>query len=98
MSVTRHSTRMNTKDPALPRPPQEPLKGVFAKTHLVTALQMYKAGQMPELARYVEARSQEVPDEFTEFLSVLKFGIYMHVFPRGAVDKHPEKFSCAHGS
>ena len=46
--------------------------GVFAKTHLVTALQMYKAGQMPELARYVEARSQEQPGEFEEFLQVLK--------------------------
>ena len=92
MMITRHANEMNTLDTALPRPTQEQLKGVFAKTHLVTALQMYKAGQMPELARYVEARSQGQPKEFEEFLQALKFGLYMHVFPWYAVHKHPESF------
>ena len=92
LMITRHSARMNAMDHALPRPPQEPLKGVFAKTHLVTALQMYRDGQMPELERYVQARSQEQPDELAEFVHVLRFGIYMHVFPWDAVRKHPESF------
>ena len=58
---------MVVKDPNLPQLPKAALKGTFAKTHLVTALQMYKAGKMPELARVVEARSHEDPEEMEEF-------------------------------
>ena len=70
--VARHATTMHAKDPALPRPCEGALRGVFAKTHLVTALQMYKAGNMPELSRLVEARSQEDPTEVEEFKLVLE--------------------------
>jgi hypothetical protein len=47
LAVARHGNSMALADPLLPRLPMKPLKGVFAKTHLVTFLQLYKNGQMP---------------------------------------------------
>ena len=90
--VSDHGNRMRCKDPNLPQLPTTALKGVFAKTHLVTALQMFKAGRMPELARVVEARSHEDPEEMEEFKTVLEHGLYMHVFPWAEVERNPDAF------
>ena len=90
--VSNHGNRMVVKDPNLPQLPKAALKGTFAKTHLVTALQMYKAGKMPELARVVEARSHEDPEEMEEFKTVLEHGLYMHVFPWTEVERNPAGF------
>ena len=91
-SVSDHGNRMVVKDPNLPLLPKTALKGTFAKTHLVTALQMFKAGKMPELARVVEARSHEDPEEMEEFNKVLEHGILMHVFPWPEVERNPAGF------
>ena len=40
LAVSRHGNRMASIDPTLPRLPIKALKGVFAKTHLVTFLQI----------------------------------------------------------
>ena len=63
------------------------MKGVFAKTHLVTMLQMYKAGQLPELEQAPQATA---PSQVavagvssggtSEFQDVLEHGVFMHVF------------------
>ena len=90
--VATHGNRMVAKAPHLPQLPEAALKGTFAKTHLVTALQMYKAGRMPELARVVEARSHEDPEELEEFRTVLEHGLYMHVFPWAEVERNPAGF------
>ena len=90
--VSNHGNRMVAKDPNLPQLPTTALKGTFAKTHLVTALQMFKAGRMPELARVVEARSHEDPEEMEEFRTVLEHGLYMHVFPWAEVERNPDGF------
>ena len=93
LMVARHALRMHALDSGLPRPQLQTLHGCFAKkTHLMSALQMYKAGQMKELEQYVKARSQVCPTEFEEFDKVLKFGLYMHVFPWNAVAKNKESF------
>jgi hypothetical protein len=94
LAVARHGNGMAAKDPLLPRLPMKPLKGVFAKTHLVTFLQLYKNGQMPAVAAAkaktdagtAEASSQSA-DEFTD---VLDQGIFMHVFPWWVVRDHRE--------
>ena len=93
--VANHGNRMASKDPNLPQLPETALKGTFAKTHLVTALQMYKAGRMPELARVVEAQSHEDPEEMEEFKTVLEHGIHMHVFPWQAVERNPAGFKAS---
>ena len=93
LMVAKHGNQMHGKDPTLPRLPETALKGVFAKTHLVTALQMFKAGLMPELSRMVEARSHDDPEEMEEFKNVLEHGLYMHVFPWHAVERDPDGFT-----
>ena len=102
MAVSRHGNNMTSIDPLLPRLPQKPLKGVFAKTHLVTFLQMYKNGQMPDLlaqasSQLGKAPGQEgqltgagMPSSEEELRDVLEHGIFMHVFPWWAVRDHKE--------
>ena len=42
-------------DELFPRLPMQALKGVFAKTHLVTLLQLLKGGHLSDLVRSVPA-------------------------------------------
>jgi len=97
-AVARHGNSMVARDPLLPRLPMRALKGVFAKTHLVTFLQLYKNGQMPALAtaqantaaNTAEASNQSKGSETgtDEFTDVLEQGIFMHVFPWWVVRDH----------
>ena len=48
LEVSRHGNSMQAKDNSLPRLPSKPLKGVFAKAHLVTFLQLYKLGKITD--------------------------------------------------
>ena len=41
LAVSEHGNKMADRDPLLPRLGAKPLKGVFAKTHLVTWLQQF---------------------------------------------------------
>ena len=59
LAVSRHGNSMQAKDNSLPRLPAKPLKGVFAKTHLVTFLQLYKNGQTPTASSEVPQASSE---------------------------------------
>ena len=47
-AVSRHGNDMQAKDNSLPRLPPEPLDGVFAKTRLVTFLQLHKLGMITD--------------------------------------------------
>ena len=87
LAVSRHGNKMQAKDTALPRLPSKPLKGVFAKTHLVTFLQMYQNGQIPEWAPKASSQSQQGPSK-EELQDVLDHGIFMHVFPWSVVRDH----------
>ncbi len=53
LSVSNHGNSMAEMDELLPRLPMKPLKGVFAKTHLVTFLQLLKGGRLSDLQRSV---------------------------------------------
>ena len=87
-AVANHGNRMAERDALLPRLPAKSLKGVFAKTHLVTLLQLYKGGHLPDLVAWVAThRSSEEREELED---VLRYGIFMHVFPWEAVRDHPE--------
>ena len=55
LAVSLHGNKMADRDSLLPRLPAKALKGAFAKTHLVTLLQLYKAGVMPELTAWFAA-------------------------------------------
>ena len=55
LSVARHGNKMAEVDALLPRLPMKPLKGLFAKTHLVTFLQLLKGGHLSDLVRSVPA-------------------------------------------
>ena len=100
LAVARHGNSMALADPLLPRLPMKPLKGVFAKTHLVTFLQLYKNGQMPAVlaaqsktgVQSDQASSQSPGAQSTadEFADVLEQGIFMHVFPWWVVRDHRE--------
>ena len=87
LAVSRHGNKMQAKDTVLPRLPSKSLKGVFAKTHLVTCLQMYQSGQIPEWAPQASSQSQQGPSK-DELQDVLDHGIYMHVFPWSVVRDH----------
>ena len=50
---------MADADPKLPRLPTKALNVGFAKTHLVTFLQMLKGGLLPELVGKVNAASSQ---------------------------------------
>ena len=89
LAVSRHGNKMQAKDTVLPRLPSKPLKGVFAKTHLVTFLQMYQNGQIPEWAPQASSQSQQGPSK-DELQDVLDHGIFMHVFPWSVVRDHSE--------
>ena len=80
LAVSRHGNSMQAKDTVMPRLPSKPLKGVFAKTHLVTFLQMYQNGQIPEWAPKALSQSQQGASK-EELQDVLDHGIFMHVFP-----------------
>jgi len=98
LAIAHHGNRMAQNDALLPRLPVKPLKGVFAKTHLVTLLQMYKAGQLPELEQAPQATA---PSQVaaagassggtSEFQDVLEHGVFMHVFPWWVVRDHLEE-------
>ena len=53
LSVSSHGNGMAKRDPLLPKLADNPLKGVFAKTHLATLLLLYKQGRLPDLQRMV---------------------------------------------
>jgi hypothetical protein len=86
LAVSRHGNSMAKNDPLLPNLPNKPLYGVFAKTHLVTFLQLYRDGRMPELTRWVAASKDQ--DALAELHDVLDHGIYMQVFPWRVVQEH----------
>lgn len=96
MAVAEHGNAMAARDPLLPWLPAKPLKGVFAKTHLVTFLQLLKGGRLPELSRLAAsggklASSQDrVASKEDDLQDVLDHGIFMHVFPWSAVRDHRE--------
>ena len=85
-AVADHANQMAERDNLLPRLGAKNLKGVFAKTHLVTLLQLYKHGRMPELQAWVAAH--RTAEEKEELEDVLNYGIFMHVFPWEAVQHH----------
>ena len=87
-AVSRHGNAMADRDPLLPRLGAKHLKGVFAKTHLVTFLQLLKAGSLPDLTKYLASSQQADAQE--ELQDVLDHGIFMHVFPWSAVEQHRE--------
>ena len=90
LAVCHHANRMSERDPLLPKLPPRALKGVFAKTHLMTMLQLYKQGRFPDLEREVSSQ----PDSFTgELREALSHGIFMHVFPFEAIRDNPEDFN-----
>ena len=89
LAVCRHANRMAERDPLLPKLPPRALKGVFAKTHMMTTLQLYKQGRLADLERVVSSQ----PETFTrELEEALSHGIFMHVFPYEAVRDNPEDF------
>ena len=88
LAVSRHGNAMADRDALLPRLAAKPLRGVFAKTHLVTFLQLLKAGALPELTRYLA--SSQGADGQEELQDVLEHGIFMQVFPWSAVEQHRE--------
>ena len=90
LAVCHHANRMAERDPLLPTLPPRALKGVFAKTHLMTTLQLYKQGRFPDLERVVSSQ----PEAFTrELKEALSHGIFMHVFPYEAIRDNPEDFN-----
>ena len=92
LAVSRHGNNMKATDNSLPRLPAKPLKGVFAKTHLVTFLQLYKNGQIP-IASGEEASSQcdgAENQSRVELQDALEHGVFMHVFPWSVVRDHRE--------
>ena len=94
LAVSRHGNSMQAKDNSLPRLPAKPLKGVFAKTHLVTFLQLYKSGQIPAAScEDPQASSQSaeaLSQSCVELQDALDHGVYMHVFPWSVVRDHRE--------
>ena len=60
---------------------------MFTKTHLVT-LQLYKGGHLPELAKFVA--EHPTAQDCEELEDVLKYGMFMHVFPWAAVRDRSE--------
>ena len=95
LAVARHGNAMQAADAVLPRLPMKPLKGVFAKTHLVTFLQMYKAGLLPNIKLKASSQSDsgksvDVPRSHEELHDVLEHGIFMQVFPWSVVRDHKE--------
>ena len=97
LAVSRHGNKMADRDIDLPRLPAKPLKGVFAKTHLVTFLQLLKSGRQPELldilakqrAKASQGRDAALQgDRQDELDDVLENGIFMHVFPWSVVRDH----------
>jgi len=96
MAVAEHGNAMAVRDPLLPWLPAKPLKGVFAKTHLVTFLQLLKGGRLPELSNLAAARAKsassqgEQASSQDELQDVLDHGVFMQVFPWSAVRDHRE--------
>ena len=94
LAVSRHGNSMQAKDNSLPRLPAKPLKGVFAKTHLVTFLQLYKNGQIPAASSEVREASSQSAEALSqsrvELQDALEHGVYMHVFPWSVVRDHRE--------
>jgi len=97
MAVAEHGNAMAVRDPLLPWLPAKPLKGVFAKTHLVTFLQLLKGGRLPELSNLAAARAKsgssqgEKASGQDELQDVLDHGVFMQVvFPWSVVRDHRE--------
>ena len=86
-AVARHGNSMASNDNLLPRLLVKPLKGVFAKTHLVTFLQMFKSGMLPELLNAPHAPPRQgagaagSAGAISELQDVLDHGLLMHVIP-----------------
>ena len=91
LAVSEHGNKMADRDPLLPRLGAKPLKGVFAKTHLVTWLQLLKVGRQPELwEQLAKQRSANGAASQDELQDTLENGIFMHVFPWSAVRDHKD--------
>ena len=91
LAVSEHGNKMADRDPLLPRLGAKPLKGVFAKTHLVTWLQLLKVGRQPELLEHVaKQRNANGAASQDELQDTLENGIFMHVFPWSAVAEHKD--------
>ena len=92
LAVSRHGNSMQAMDISLPRFPAKPLKGVFAKTHLVTFVQLYKNGQIPAASSEVPQASSQSAEALSqsrvELQDALEHGVFMHVFPRSVVRDH----------
>ena len=76
LAVSAHGNAMQQRDALLPRLAGKALMGVFAKTHLVTLLQMYKGGHLPDLVDWVT--KNRTAEEREELEDVLKYGIYIY--------------------
>ena len=91
LAVSEHGNKMADRDPLLPRLGAKPLKGVFAKTHLVTWLQLLKVGRQPELLEHLaKQRGANGAASQDELHDTLENGIFMHVFPWSAVRDHKD--------
>ena len=94
LAVSRHGNSMREKDNTLPRLPAKALKGVFAKTHLVTFLQLYRNGQIPHASSEVPEASGQSAESLNqsrvELHDAVEQGVYMHVFPWSVVRDHRE--------
>ena len=92
LAVSRHGNSMREKDNTLPRLPNKPLKGVFAKTHLVTFLQLYRNGQISDTSSEVPNASGQSAEALSQsrvqLHDALEHGVYMHVFPWPVVRDH----------
>ena len=90
-AVSQHGNKMADRDPLLPRLGAKPLKGVFAKTHLVTWLQLMKLGRQPELLEKLgRQRSANGAASQDDLQDTLENGIFMHVFPWAAVEENKD--------
>ena len=86
--VAEHGNKMGSRDGLLPKYRIEPLKGLFAKTHLATALLALSQGRFPALMDVVKKN----PGDHVDLMEALTDGIYVEVFPWAAVQANRGAF------
>jgi len=86
--VAEHGNKMGSRDGLLPKYRIEPLKGLFAKTHLATALLAVRQGRFPALMDIVKKN----PGDHVDLMEALTDGIYVEVFPWAAVQANRGAF------
>ena len=85
LAGARHGNEMRLYDPLLPQLPSTPLLGMFRRTHMVTLLQMAKAGNVtypdsPDIVDYNAGNAA--------WKNALDKGVRVRVFQFGDVMKH----------